>query len=44
MHDLAYLRFADTVTGDAAEYRHLVPRALALGAHVIAVTRAMAEV
>ncbi len=43
VHDLAYLRYPDTVTGDAAQYATLVPQALARGAHVLAVTRAMAD-
>ncbi|WP_255354647.1 glycosyltransferase family 1 protein [Geodermatophilus sp. Leaf369] len=43
VHDLAYLRFPDTVTGDAVHYRSLVPRALDRGVHVIAVTQAMAD-
>ncbi|TFV85695.1 glycosyltransferase family 1 protein [Blastococcus sp. CT_GayMR20] len=42
VHDLAYLKYRETVTGDAAEYADLVPAALARGAHVIAVSRAMA--
>lgn len=43
IHDLAYLRYPDTVTGDAARYAELVPAALRRGAHVIAVSAAMAE-
>lgn len=43
VHDLAYLRYRETVSGDAAEYARLVPGALARGAHVLAVSRAMAE-
>jgi glycosyltransferase involved in cell wall biosynthesis len=43
VHDLAYLRYADTVTGDAAEYAALVPDALRRGAHVLAVSQAMAD-
>ena len=43
VHDLAYLKYRETVTGDAAEYADLVPAALARGAHVIAVSRAMAD-
>lgn len=43
VHDLAYLRYADTVTGDAAEYARLVPDALARGSHVLAVSQAMAD-
>lgn len=42
IHDLAYLRYADTVTGDAAAYAELVPAALRRGAHVVAVSEAMA--
>lgn len=43
IHDLAYLRYPATVTGDAARYAELVPLALSRGAHVVAVSRAMAE-
>ena len=43
IHDLAYLRYPDTVTGDAARYAELVPAALRRGAHVLAVSRAMAD-
>lgn len=43
VHDLAYLRYAETVTGDAAQYADLVPAALRRGAHVLAVSAAMAE-
>jgi len=43
VHDLAYLRFRETVTGDAAQYAELVPAALRRGAGVLAVSRAMAE-
>lgn len=43
VHDLAYLKYRDTVTGDAGQYAHLVPSALDRGAHVVAVSRAMAE-
>ncbi|SCX51781.1 Glycosyltransferase involved in cell wall bisynthesis [Klenkia marina] len=43
VHDLAYLRYPQTVTGDAEHYARLVPRALDGGAHVLAVTHAMAE-
>ncbi|KQS73416.1 hypothetical protein ASG41_01785 [Modestobacter sp. Leaf380] len=43
VHDLAFLHHADTVTGDAVHYRTLVPRALSRGAHVITVSRAVAE-
>lgn len=42
IHDLAYLRYADTVSGDAAAYAELVPAALRRGAHVVAVSEAMA--
>ncbi len=43
VHDLAYLRYAQTVTGDAAKYADLVPAALSRGAHVLAVSVAMAD-
>jgi glycosyltransferase involved in cell wall biosynthesis len=43
VHDLAYLRYRDTVTGDAAQYADLVPQALRRGAHVLAVSQAMAD-
>jgi glycosyltransferase involved in cell wall biosynthesis len=43
VHDLAYLRYAETVTGDALEYTQLVPRALRRGATVLTVTEAIAE-
>jgi glycosyltransferase involved in cell wall biosynthesis len=43
VHDLAYLRYADTVSGDALGYARLVPRALGRGAGVVTVSRAMAE-
>jgi glycosyltransferase involved in cell wall biosynthesis len=43
VHDLAYLRYRETVTGDAAEYAELVPAALRRGANVLAVSQAMAE-
>jgi glycosyltransferase involved in cell wall biosynthesis len=42
VHDLAYLRYRETVTGDAAQYAELVPAALRRGAHVLAVSEAMA--
>ena len=42
VHDLAYLRYRETVTGDAAQYADLVPAALRRGAHVLAVSAAMA--
>ncbi|MCZ2823780.1 MULTISPECIES: glycosyltransferase family 4 protein [unclassified Modestobacter] len=43
VHDLAYLRYRETVTGDAAAYADLVPQALGRGATVLAVSQAMAE-
>ncbi len=43
VHDLAYLRFPDTVTGDVARYRELVPQALRRARAVIAVSEAVAE-
>jgi glycosyltransferase involved in cell wall biosynthesis len=43
VHDLAYLRYRETVTGDAAQYADLVPAALRRGAHVLAVSAAMAD-
>jgi glycosyltransferase involved in cell wall biosynthesis len=43
VHDLAYLRYRETVTGDAAQYAELVPAALRRGASVIAVSHAMAD-
>ncbi|WP_458177883.1 glycosyltransferase family 4 protein [Modestobacter lacusdianchii] len=43
VHDLAYLRYRETVTGDAAEYADLVPRALARGAYVVTPSEAVAE-
>jgi glycosyltransferase involved in cell wall biosynthesis len=43
VHDLAYLRYRETVTGDAAAYADLVPQALRRGAHVLAVSQAMAD-
>jgi glycosyltransferase involved in cell wall biosynthesis len=42
VHDLAYLRYRETVTGDAAQYADLVPAALRRGASVLAVSHAMA--
>jgi glycosyltransferase involved in cell wall biosynthesis len=42
VHDLAYMKYRETVTGDAAQYADLVPAALRRGATVIAVSRAMA--
>lgn len=43
VHDLAYLKYPDTVTGDASHYATLVPQALRRGAHVLAVSRAMSD-
>jgi glycosyltransferase involved in cell wall biosynthesis len=43
VHDLAYLKYAHTVSGDAAHYATLVPAALRRGAHVLAVSQAMAD-
>src|SRR3954470_6161849 len=43
LHDLAYLRYRETVTGDAAQYAELVPRALQRGAHVLTVSHAVAD-
>ncbi|WP_040338432.1 glycosyltransferase family 4 protein [Candidatus Blastococcus massiliensis] len=43
VHDLAYLRYRETVTGDAAEYASLVPLALRRGAAVLTVSRAVAD-
>lgn len=43
VHDLAYLRFPATVTGDALRYAELVLRAIDRGAHVLAVSHAMAD-
>jgi glycosyltransferase involved in cell wall biosynthesis len=43
VHDLAYLKYRETVTGDAAAYADLVPQALRRGASVLAVSSAMAE-
>jgi glycosyltransferase involved in cell wall biosynthesis len=42
VHDLAFLRYRETVTGDAAQYADLVPAALRRGASVLAVSHAMA--
>lgn len=43
IHDLAFLRFPETVTGDVAHYRELVPRALRRARAVVTVTEAVAE-
>jgi glycosyltransferase involved in cell wall biosynthesis len=43
IHDLAFLRFPETVTGDVAHYRELVPRALRRARAVITVSEAVAE-
>jgi glycosyltransferase involved in cell wall biosynthesis len=43
VHDLAFLRFPETVTGDVTHYRALVPRALRRARAVIAVSEAVAE-
>lgn len=43
IHDLAYLRFPETVTGDVAHYRELVPRALRRAGAVVTVSEAVAE-
>ena len=43
VHDLAFLRFPETVTGDVAHYRQLVPRALRRARAVVTVSEAMAE-
>ena len=43
IHDLAFLRFPQTVTGDVAHYRHLVPLALRRARAVITVSEAIAE-
>jgi glycosyltransferase involved in cell wall biosynthesis len=43
VHDLAYLKYADTVASDSLAYRELVPRAIRRGAAVCTVTRAVAE-
>lgn len=43
IHDLAFLRFPETVTGDVAHYRDLVPRALRRARAVITVSEAIAE-
>lgn len=43
IHDLAYLRYPQAVSPASLAYRQLVPRALARGAVVCAVSHAMAE-
>jgi glycosyltransferase involved in cell wall biosynthesis len=43
IHDLAFLRYPETVTGDVAHYRDLVPRALRRARAVIAVSQAVAD-
>lgn len=43
VHDLAYLRYRETVTGDAVAYRELVPASLRRAGQVIAVSEAMAR-
>jgi glycosyltransferase involved in cell wall biosynthesis len=43
VHDLAFLRYPDTVTGDVAHYRRLVPRALRRAGAVITVSQAIAD-
>ena len=43
VHDLAYLRYPEAVSAASLAYRELVPRALARGATVIAVSHAMAK-
>jgi glycosyltransferase involved in cell wall biosynthesis len=43
IHDLAFLRFPETVTGDVAHYRELVPRALRRARAVVTVSEAVAE-
>jgi glycosyltransferase involved in cell wall biosynthesis len=43
IHDLAYLRYPETVTPDVLQYRALVPRALASGAIVVTPSQAVAE-
>ncbi len=42
VHDLTYLRHADTVTAATLRYRTLVPRACARGAHVLTLTSTVA--
>ena len=43
IHDLAFLRFPHTVTGDVAHYRQLVPQALRRARAAITVSEAVAE-
>jgi glycosyltransferase involved in cell wall biosynthesis len=43
IHDLSFLRFPETVTGDVARYRELVPRALRRAGAVVTVSEAVAE-
>jgi glycosyltransferase involved in cell wall biosynthesis len=43
IHDLAFLRFAHTVTGDVARYSELVPQSLRRARAVVAVSEAVAE-
>ena len=43
VHDLAFLRFPETVTGDVEHYRELVPRALRRAGAVVTVSEAVAE-
>ncbi|UOY01224.1 glycosyltransferase family 4 protein [Blastococcus sp. PRF04-17] len=43
VHDLAFLRYPGTVTGDVAHYRDLVPRALRRARAVVTVSEAMAD-
>ena len=43
VHDLAYLKYADTVASDSLAYRELVPRAIRRGAAVCAVSEAVAH-
>jgi glycosyltransferase involved in cell wall biosynthesis len=43
IHDLAFLRFPDTVTGDVARYRELVPLALRRARAVVTVSEAIAD-
>ena len=42
VHDLAFLRFPETVTGDVEHYRELVPRALRRAGAVVTVSEAVA--
>lgn len=43
IHDLAFLRFPATVTGDVERYRQLVPQALRRAKAVVTVSEAVAE-